>query len=152
MFRSRYWAGAVAVTAAVAVAACGSSTSNGSAGTSSTGAGASSGTGASGANVAAATAAVRQFTGKPTAFPVDQPLRKRPTGETYAYLECSTPVCGLFAQLLAPTQKLLGYKLDVVKAGASASSLQSAMESIMRLPGSSWNFDGDPTGIVMVRR
>ena len=22
----------------------------------------------------------------------------------------------------------------------------------VRLPGSSWNFDGDPTGIVMVRR
>jgi len=22
----------------------------------------------------------------------------------------------------------------------------------MRLPGSSWNFDGDPTGIVMLRR
>jgi hypothetical protein len=23
---------------------------------------------------------------------------------------------------------------------------------LARLPGSSWNFDGDPTGIVMVRR
>ena len=23
---------------------------------------------------------------------------------------------------------------------------------VVRLPGSSWNFDGDPTGIVMVRR
>jgi len=24
--------------------------------------------------------------------------------------------------------------------------------AVRRLPGSSWNFDGDPTGIVMVRR
>jgi hypothetical protein len=29
---------------------------------------------------------------------------------------------------------------------------QSPASDSMRLPGSSWNFDGDPTGIVMVRR
>jgi hypothetical protein len=26
------------------------------------------------------------------------------------------------------------------------------LPDVLRLPGSSWNFDGDPTGIVMLRR
>ncbi len=115
-----------AVVLAVGVAACGSSSSTSSTSGSSSNASGSSGS----ANTAAATAAVARYTGHPTAFPVNQPLKKRPTGQTLAYLECSTPVCGLFAQLLPPTQALLGYKLLVVK-GASASGLQSAMSSII---------------------
>ena len=87
----------------------------------------------SGADVAAAKAAVAEYTGKPTAFPVDRPLKTKPTGKTFAYLQCSTPACALFAQFAAPTQKLLGYKLKVVKAGASANEVQSAMDSIVSL-------------------
>jgi ribose transport system substrate-binding protein len=92
------------------------------------------------ADVAAARAAIAQYTGRPTAFPVDAPLQHRPAGKTFAYLQCSTPVCALFAQIAAPTQKLLGYKLDVVKAGASASEAQSAMDSILSLK---------PAGVVL---
>jgi ribose transport system substrate-binding protein len=113
---------------AAAVAGCGSS------GKSSGGATTSQGSSSdSGMDVAAAKAALAKYSGKPTAFPVDAPLKRRPTGKTFAYLQCSTPVCGLFAQIVAPTQKLLGYKLKVVKAGASANEVQSAMDSILSL-------------------
>ncbi len=120
-------AGCLLLMISVVIAACGSSSSSSSTGSGSGGGGKSSGT----ANVAAATAAVAQYTGHPSPFPVDQPLKKRPTGQTFAFLQCSTPVCGTFSQLLAPTQHLLGFKLSIFKAGASASSLQSAMSSII---------------------
>jgi ribose transport system substrate-binding protein len=113
---------------AVVVAGCGSSSeSSGSAST------AKSSASGSGMDLAAAKAALAKYSGKPTAFPVDAPLAQRPAGRTFAYLQCSTPVCGLFAQIVAPTQKLLGYKLKVVKAGASANEVQGAMDSILSL-------------------
>ena len=118
----------LAVTAAVALAGCGSS-GGGNTGTQA----AQTQSGGSGVNVAAAKAAVAQYSGKPTAFPADTPLKSKPTGKTFAYFQCSTPVCALFTQILQPTQKLLGYKLSVVKAGASANEVQGAMNSIISL-------------------
>lgn len=118
--------------AALAVAGCGDSDDSSSA---------SGGDGSkSRANVAAAKAAVAQYSGKPTAFPVDQPLKTKPTGKTFAYFQCSTPVCALFTQILEPTQKLLGYRLAVVKAGASAHEAQAAMNSIISMK---------PAGVVL---
>ena len=84
-------------------------------------------------NTPAASQAIAEYTGKPTAFPVDTPLKTKPAGKTFAYLQCSTPACALFAQLLEPTQQLLGYQLKVVKAGASATEVQNAMNSIVAL-------------------
>jgi ribose transport system substrate-binding protein len=111
-------------TAALIGAGCGSS------------GGSSSGTSASGSSkvdIAAAKAAVAQYSGKPTAFPVDQPLKVKPAGKTVAYMQCSTPACAFFAQIIAPTQKLLGYRLKIVKAGPSATQVQAAMSSIVSL-------------------
>ena len=112
-------------TAALAVAGCGSSSNDNS-----TDATAKSG---GKTDVAAAKAAVAQYSGKATAFPVDAPLKKRPVGKTIAYMQCSTPACAFFAQIIAPTQKMLGYKLKVVKAGPSATEVQTAMSSIVSL-------------------
>jgi ribose transport system substrate-binding protein len=109
--------------AAVALAGCGGSGSS---------AGSSSG-GGSQAGVAAAKAATAHYSDRPTPFPVNELLKHRPTGKTFAYLQCSTPVCALFAQIAAPTQKLLGYRLSVVKAGPSANEAQTAMNSIVSL-------------------
>jgi ribose transport system substrate-binding protein len=120
----------LAVTAAVVLAGCGSS--GGGSTTSGTQA-AQTQSASSGGNVAAAKAAVAQYSGKPTPFPVDTPLKTKPAGKTFAYLQCSTPACALFTQILQPTQKLLGYKLSVVKAGASANEVQAAMNSIVSL-------------------
>jgi ribose transport system substrate-binding protein len=119
---------AACVAVAATVAGCGSSDSSSGGATTSKSAASGSGT-----NTGAAKAALAKYSGKPTAFPVDAPLKQRPTGKTFAYLQCSTPVCGLFAQIIAPTQKLLGYKLKVVKAGPSANEAQTAMNSIVSL-------------------
>jgi ribose transport system substrate-binding protein len=113
-------------TAAIAVAGCGSSSD------SSTSTAASSSVGGK-TDVAAAKAAVAQYSGKPTAFPVDAPLKQRPVGKTIAYMQCSTPACAFFAQIIAPTQQMLGYKLKVIKAGPSANEVQTAMSSIVSL-------------------
>jgi len=73
------------------------------------------------------------YTGQPGAFPVDEPLAKKPpAGTTIAFLQCSTPVCAVQAELFAiPTKTLLGNDLIVVKAGPSAQELQQAMDSII---------------------
>lgn len=87
-----------------------------------------------GADTAAAAEAVAPYTGEPTAFPVDEPLEKRPpAGTTIAYLQCATPFCAVFSQQLAPAAKEMGVELKVVKAGASAGDLQGAMDSIISL-------------------
>jgi ribose transport system substrate-binding protein len=51
-----------------------------------------------------------------------------------------TPICGLFAQVLPPAAKTMGVKLRVVKAGASADSVQGAMNTIV---------GNKPTGVVL---
>jgi ribose transport system substrate-binding protein len=117
-------AGLAVTAAAAALTGCGSSSSS---------SGGQSQSGGSGVNLAAAKAAVAQYSGKATAFPVDKPLKSKPTGKTFAYLQCSTPVCAVFTQILQPTQQLLGYKLSVVKAGAAANEVQAAMNSVVSL-------------------
>lgn len=84
-------------------------------------------------DVAAAKAAVTQYTGKPTAFPVNEPLNTLPKGKTFAYLQCSTPDCALFKQLFGAAGKMLGFKLVTVEAGTSATQAQTAMDSILAL-------------------
>ena len=79
-------------------------------------------------DLAAAKAAVARYSGKPTAFPVDQPLKARPDGKTIAYMQCSTPACAFFAQIIAPTQKLLGYKLKIVKADMRSLPFQAEFD------------------------
>src|SRR4051812_19773600 len=111
---------AAAVAAALLAAGCGSSSDSSS--TSSTPSGASGASGSSGkADQAAAKQNLAPYTGKPSAFPVDTPLPKPlPAGTKLGFLQCVTPVCGIFASALEPAAKTLGAELDIVKAGASA--------------------------------
>jgi ribose transport system substrate-binding protein len=123
----------LAATTLVVAAGCGSS-SDSSTGTSGSAATASST--ASGGSGAADTAAAKEvlapYLGKPSAFPVDEPLPKPiPAGTKIGFLQCVTPICGVFAQALAPAAQAVGAQLDVVKAGASAGDLQSAMSSLI---------------------
>ena len=116
---------ALTATMLVAAAGCGSSSSSGS--STSTGGGASAA-----ADTAAARKTIAPYLGKPSPFPVDKPLTKPlASGTRLGFLQCVTPVCGVFAQALAPATKTIGARLDVVKAGASASELQSAMSSLI---------------------
>ncbi len=110
-----------AIVAAVSIAACGGSSSS-----------SSSPTTGNGANVAAARAAIAPYTGHPSPFPVNEPLRGRlPTATRFVYLQCSTPACALFAELLKSAVRTVGGTLTVVNAGSTASSEQAAASSVL---------------------
>ena len=107
----------------VTAAACGDSGSSTSSGSSS---------GKATADVAAAKEGIKPFSGHPSPFPVDQPLRKPlPKGKRFAYIQCAPPVCALYGQLLRGPIEALGGKLVVFKAGSSASGVQTAAASAL---------------------
>lgn len=87
-----------------------------------------------GANVAAAKAAIAPITGKPSPFPVREPLRERlPAGKKFAYLQCGTPVCGLVAKNFEAAVKAIGGIFTAVNAGATAATSQAAASSVLAL-------------------
>jgi ribose transport system substrate-binding protein len=105
-------------------AACGSTNNSG-------GASAGGTSPAAKADVAAATAAIAPYIGKPSAFPVDRPLAKGlPPGKKLAFLQCVTPFCALLAQLHGIAAKEMGTQVEVVKATGSSDSIQTALSSI----------------------
>jgi ribose transport system substrate-binding protein len=83
--------------------------------------------------VAAAKAAVAPYLGKPSAFPVTAKLEKRPAGATVAFVDCGTPVCALLYDLVQPAAKTMGFKLDRIRAGQTASGIKSAFDDIQTL-------------------
>jgi len=86
------------------------------------------------ANISAAKAAIAPYIGKPTAFPVTKPLKKRlSSSQQLAYLQCSTPYCAHISQLYTAAAKILHAKLTIVKAGSSSSALESSMSSIISM-------------------
>lgn len=111
-----------ALLTAFAVAACGGDDEKAAAG------------GASGekADVAAAKEAIAPYVGKPGAFPVDQPLAKPlPQGTRFAYLQCASPVCALYADLLEGPVKAIGASMTRIKAGSQASGVQQAVDTAL---------------------
>ena len=123
--------GACVVVCALALAGCGSSKSSSSS-SSSSGSQTSSSAKSTSVNLAAARKVVAPFTGRTSAFPVTTPLAKHPpAGTKYALLQCSTPVCALFAQLFAGATHALGAQLSIVKAGPSVTDQQQAMGTIV---------------------
>lgn len=101
--------------AAVAVGACGSSDSSSTGSTATTGAGNMSASQAAAAKVAAS------YMGKPTPFPVTEPLKTAPKpGLKVAMMDCGTGVCAAIRALAEPAVKAAGGKLIDVKAGTSA--------------------------------
>jgi ribose transport system substrate-binding protein len=112
---------------ALGLAACGSSGDKSSS-TSST---SSSSTSGSSGNKAAADAAVKPYIGKPSPFPVTEPLKSVKKGATVAYMDCGTSICGLFWQLLEPAAKTMGVKLTRYKAGSAANTVTQAYDSAL---------------------
>jgi len=117
------FAGGVLASLVLALTACGSSGDSGS----------SAGASLTSDAVATATSDLAPYTGQASEFPVDEPLAtKPPAGTTFAFLQCSTPVCAAQAELIGiATKTLLGNDLIVVKAGPSAQEEQQAMDSII---------------------
>jgi ribose transport system substrate-binding protein len=126
---------AATLIAAISLAACGSSSSSSSSSGSDPGSSTSSGeTSETGGGVAAAKKALAPYTGHPSPFPVDQPLAKPvPKGAKFAYLQCSTPVCAIFGELLKGAVETAGGQLSIINAGASAASSQSAAASALAM-------------------
>jgi len=126
--RSGALASVGAIVVAAMLAAC--SSSGGSAAPGGSGASANNAS----VNTVAAQQAIAPLVGKPSAFPVDQPLGKKlPSGQTIAFLQCGTTVCGLFAQLLAPAVKAIGAGFSAVNSGTTAASSQAAVSSVLAL-------------------
>ncbi len=97
------------------------------------GSGSSGGGDSAKADVAGAKAAIAPYIGKTTAFPVDKPLPGRlPAGTKIAYVQCASPICGIFATIFPPATKILGASFSVTKAGPSADQQQSAFTSALQ--------------------
>ncbi|MFJ6651404.1 sugar ABC transporter substrate-binding protein [Microbacterium sp. NPDC091313] len=91
---------------------------------------------------------LQPYVGQASEFPVDEDLTTRPEGATIAYLQCATPFCAIFADLLQPAAEQLGATLSITKADASASGLQRAAETIISQKPSAVIIAGtDPAGI-----
>jgi ribose transport system substrate-binding protein len=84
------------------------------------------------ADVAAAEAAIAPYIGQPSAFPIDTPLAKKPTGKRIAFMDCGTPVCGLFFTLASPAADALGMDLTRIKTGLAADSVAAAFDTVVQ--------------------
>jgi ribose transport system substrate-binding protein len=118
--RSKVAAVVAAFAAVLAITACGSdSNDNGSSSTGGT------------ADVASATQAVAPYIGKPSPFPVTEPLNKIPAGSKVAFMDCGTPICALFWQIIEPAGKTMGIDISRVQAGSSADTVSSAFDTVV---------------------
>ena len=113
---------ALAIAATLILASCGNS---GNSGSSSAGA-------ANKADVATAKEMIAPYTGQPSKFPITQPLATKPTGKRIAYLDCGTPICGLFYTVTKPAMEALGMSLTSIKAGLQADTVQAAVDTVVQ--------------------
>lgn len=84
------------------------------------------------ADVAAAEAAIEPYVGQPTPFPIDTPLKVRPTGKRIAFMDCGSAICGVFAALAKPAAEQLGMELTPIKSGLSADSVNAAFNTVVQ--------------------
>jgi ribose transport system substrate-binding protein len=113
------------LTAAPVVAACGDSDKP-----TETAAAAAPAAEAGGVPVAEAKTAVEPYIGKASAFPLETPLKRLPKGAEVAYMDCGTPTCAVFYDLMNSGAKTVGIKLTRVKAGSAANSINAAFNSV----------------------
>src|ERR1700709_883068 len=71
------------------------------------------------------------FIGKPSAFPVTEKLKEVPTGAEIDYVDCGTPICALFWEILQPAAQTMGVKLERIKAGSAANTVTSAFDTVI---------------------
>jgi ribose transport system substrate-binding protein len=89
-----------------------------------------SGSEGGGADVAAAKKAVAEFTGKPSPFPVTEPLKEPlPPDTKIVYMQCGSPICQLQWPLVEEAGKALGVETSRIKAGSQASEVANAFDT-----------------------
>ncbi|WP_432824946.1 sugar ABC transporter substrate-binding protein [Dactylosporangium sp. CA-092794] len=71
--------------------------------------------------------------GKPSAFPITEPLKSPvPAGTRIAYVDNGNALVSLIYKLMQPAAKELGVELYAVRAGTSASGVQSAFSTVVQ--------------------
>jgi ribose transport system substrate-binding protein len=86
---------------------------------------------ASGGGVAEAKEIVAPYIHKPSPFPVTEKLKSVPKGDEVDYVDCGTPICALFWELLQPAAQTMGVKLERIKAGSAAATVTSAFDTVL---------------------
>lgn len=133
ILRSSTWRGTVPLLAAVALVfaltACGSSSTSNAANTVSTSSSASGN--AASAGVAKAHAALNGYIDTPSPFPVIEPLKKIPKGETIIFANCGSTGCGLLWTLMQPAAAAMGLNAEQVNVGTTASTVSAGFNAII---------------------
>lgn len=84
-----------------------------------------------GGGVAEAKKIVAPYIGQPSPFPVTEKLKEVPTGAEIDYVDCGTPICALFWEILQPAAQTMGVKLERIKAGSAANTVASAFDTVI---------------------
>ena len=87
---------------------------------------------ASGGGAAEAKEVVAPFIGQPSPFPVTEKLKEVPKGAEIDYVDCGTPICALFWEILQPAGQTMGVKLERVKAGSAANTVTAAFDTVIQ--------------------
>jgi ribose transport system substrate-binding protein len=87
--------------------------------------------GETGGGAAAAHEVVDAYIGQPSPFPVTEKLKSVPKGEEIDYVDCGTPICALFWEILQPAAQTMGVKLERIKAGSAANTVTSAFDTVI---------------------
>ncbi len=119
----------LAVAIAAATVGCGSSSTSSDTGSATSGQSATNE--AAKADVAGAKEAIAPYVGKAyPAFPVDEPLEEKPDPNTkLSQLAFASPYGALVASLVDAAARKAGVQLETVKAGSTASTVGSAVDS-----------------------
>jgi ribose transport system substrate-binding protein len=115
--RFKVLAALVAAATTLVIVACGDDDGNGG--------------GGGEADVAAAKAAIQPILDQPSPFPVTEPLNKVPKGAQIAFVDCGTPICSLFWELIQPAGQTMGVDISRVRAGQSADTVGTAFDTIV---------------------
>ena len=87
---------------------------------------------AAGGGGAEAKEIVAPYIGQPSPFPVTEKLKAVPKGEEIDYVDCGTPICALFWEILQGAGQTMGVKLERIKAGSAANTVTAAFDTVIQ--------------------
>ena len=83
------------------------------------------------ADKVAASTIIAPYLDKPTPFPVTTPLLKSAKGKKIAVMDCGTPICALFNQLMAPAAALTGIEIVRIQTGFGADKIAEGFDTVL---------------------
>lgn len=134
MSAPRRWSSCIAllaVSASLVLSACGGDSGGGDSG--STAASTTADAAAAPPGVEAATKAIAPLEAAPSPIPVEQPLKTKPTGKHFVYVQCAVPECAFVGQYTKEAAKELGAKVTIIEAGGTAESIGKAFNTALQL-------------------